>query len=105
MGHSNETPNLHLSQFVGGTDKPGWVADYNADMDKIDQGAVNRTGLAQGPGVAADNAMSQNASTATFTQKAAPTQWVLLKCGMTGVAGETQVIPDSSKYLPLFPGK
>ncbi len=39
MGHTNETPNLHLSQFVGGVDKPGWVADGNADNQKIDEWA------------------------------------------------------------------
>lgn len=35
MGHTNETTNLELSQFLG-TDKPAWLVDYNGDMAKID---------------------------------------------------------------------
>lgn len=36
MAHTNETPNLKLSQYVG-TDKPTYLGDYNSDMLKIDQ--------------------------------------------------------------------
>ena len=36
MAHTNETPNLLLSQYVG-TDKPTYLGDYNSDMLKIDQ--------------------------------------------------------------------
>ena len=35
MGHTNETANVELSQFLG-TDKPAWLVDYNGDMAKID---------------------------------------------------------------------
>ena len=35
MAHTNETPNLKLSQYVG-SDKPTYLGDYNSDMLKID---------------------------------------------------------------------
>ena len=35
MGHTNETANVLLSQFLG-SDKPAWLVDYNGDMAKID---------------------------------------------------------------------
>lgn len=35
MPHSTSTTNYKLSQFAG-TDKPAWLADYNADMLAID---------------------------------------------------------------------
>ena len=35
MGHTNETANVELSQFLG-TDKPAWLVDYNGDMAKLD---------------------------------------------------------------------
>lgn len=35
MASTNKTTNYELSQFVG-SDKPAWLADYNADMNKID---------------------------------------------------------------------
>lgn len=34
MASTNKTTTLDLSQFVG-TDKPDWLTDYNADMEKI----------------------------------------------------------------------
>lgn len=37
MGHTNETANYQLSQFLA-TDKPAWLVDYNGDMSKIDTG-------------------------------------------------------------------
>lgn len=37
MASTNKTTNLKLSQFLG-TDKPAWLTDYNADMQKIDDG-------------------------------------------------------------------
>ena len=37
MASTNKTDNLKLSQFLG-TDKPAWLTDYNADMQKIDDG-------------------------------------------------------------------
>ena len=37
MSSTNKTTNYDLSQFIG-DDKPAWLADYNADMSKIDAG-------------------------------------------------------------------
>lgn len=37
MASTNKTTHYELSQFIG-TDKPAWLADYNADMSKIDTG-------------------------------------------------------------------
>lgn len=39
MASTNKTTTLDLSQFVG-TDKPDWLTDYNADMEKIDAWAA-----------------------------------------------------------------
>lgn len=58
--HTNQTPNLGLSQFVG-TDKPTWLGDYNDDMAKIDEGV----------GGAAANAESASQSAANAAQSAA----------------------------------
>ena len=41
MASTNKTSNLELSQFLG-TDKPAWLTDYNADMQKIDNGYKNQ---------------------------------------------------------------
>ena len=40
MASTNKTQNLELSQFLG-TDKPAWLADYNSDMEKIDNAFGN----------------------------------------------------------------
>lgn len=40
MSSTNKTAKLALSQFLG-TDKPAWLGDYNADMQKIDDGFAN----------------------------------------------------------------
>ena len=40
MASTNKTQNLELSQFLG-TDKPAWLADYNSDMEKIDNAVGN----------------------------------------------------------------
>lgn len=39
MASTTQTNNLHLSQFEE-SDQPGWQADYNNDMEKIDEGAA-----------------------------------------------------------------
>lgn len=44
MAHTNETPNLKLSQYVG-SDKPTYLGDYNSDMLKIDQAVGSLQGL------------------------------------------------------------
>lgn len=43
MAHTNETPNLKLSQYVG-SDKPTYLGDYNSDMLKIDQAVATLQG-------------------------------------------------------------
>lgn len=40
MSSTNKTAKLGLSQFLG-TDKPAWLGDYNADMQKIDDAFAN----------------------------------------------------------------
>lgn len=40
MSSTNKTTKLGLSQFLG-TDKPAWLGDYNADMQKIDDAFAN----------------------------------------------------------------
>lgn len=45
MASTNETNNLHLSQFAE-SDQPGWQVDYNKDMKKIDEGVALKANLA-----------------------------------------------------------
>lgn len=47
MSSTNKTTNYNLSQFIG-TDKPAWLADYNADMSKIDAGIAAAQAAAAG---------------------------------------------------------
>lgn len=45
FGHTNETTNYDLPQFVG-TDKPTWLGDFNTAMSTIDTGmATNASGI------------------------------------------------------------
>ena len=45
FGHSNETDNYDLPQFIG-TDKPTWLGDFNTAMASIDAGmAENASGI------------------------------------------------------------
>ena len=53
--HTNQTPNLGLSQFVG-TDKPTWLGDYNDDMAKIDEGVGGAVANAESAAQSATNA-------------------------------------------------
>lgn len=56
MSSTNKTTNYELSQFIG-TDKPAWLADYNADMSKIDaQMKDNADGVTVADGKADSNA-------------------------------------------------
>lgn len=41
MGSTNKTSKFQLSQFSA-SDKPAWLSDYNADMDKIDRNAMHK---------------------------------------------------------------
>ena len=69
MASSNKTPNYGLSQFLG-TDKPAWLADYNADMLAIDTGINGAKSAAQGAQTAA-GAADAKADTATSAAEAA----------------------------------
>ena len=52
MASTNKTTNYELSQFLG-SDKPAWLTDYNADMNKIDaQMKVNADGVTAATGSA-----------------------------------------------------
>lgn len=53
--HTNQTPNLGLSQFIG-TDKPTWLGDYNDDMAKIDEGVGSAAANAESAAESATNA-------------------------------------------------
>ena len=69
MASSNKTPNYGLSQFLG-TDKPAWLADYNADMLAIDTGINGAKSAAQGAQTAA-GAADAKADAATSAAEAA----------------------------------
>lgn len=58
MSSTNKTTNYNLSQFIG-TDKPAWLTDYNADMNKIDTQMKNNADVAT---AAAGSASSANTS-------------------------------------------
>lgn len=63
MSSTNKTTHYNLSQFIG-SDKPAWLTDYNADMNKIDTG-INS---AQSSATAADGkADSANTSIGTLS--------------------------------------
>lgn len=51
MAHSTSTTNYKLSQFAG-TDKPAWLADYNADMLAIDTNLKSVSETASGASAA-----------------------------------------------------
>lgn len=53
MASTNKTTNYELSQFLG-TDKPGWLPDYNQDMSKIDTGIHEAQSTATGADGKAD---------------------------------------------------
>lgn len=55
MSSTNKTTNYELSQFLG-TDKPAWLNDYNADMNKIDTGIHTAQTTATGADGKADSA-------------------------------------------------
>lgn len=78
MGHTNETSNYELPQFVG-TDKPTWLGDINGAMLKIDAAiagvasdATGAVSVANGAATLAESA-SAAASAATTTAEAAST--------------------------------
>lgn len=57
MGHTNQTTNYHLPQFIG-SDKPGWLTDFNSGMSAIDTAIKNAADAASAASTAASNAAS-----------------------------------------------
>lgn len=53
MSATNHTSNYNLSQFLG-SDKPGWLGDYNSDMSKIDTALHSADATATGADGKAD---------------------------------------------------
>ena len=58
MSSTNKTTHYDLSQFTA-NDIPAWLADYNADMGKIDTGIYNASTSASEASTKADNAVTQ----------------------------------------------
>ena len=58
MSSTNKTTHYDLSQFTA-NDIPAWLADYNADMGKIDTGIYNASTSASEASSKADNAVTQ----------------------------------------------
>lgn len=69
MGHTNQTTNLHLPQFIG-SDKPTWLSDVNGAMLAIDNayGQIERDASAA---VAAANGAVTTATGAASTASSA----------------------------------
>ena len=55
MGHTNETANYDLPQFIG-TDKPTWLGDVNGAMAAIDAAIANAASAATDAASVATNA-------------------------------------------------
>lgn len=58
MSSTNKTTHYDLTQFTA-NDIPAWLADYNADMGKIDTGIYNASTSASEASSKADNAVTQ----------------------------------------------
>lgn len=58
MSSTNKTTHYDLSQFTA-NDIPAWLADYNADMGKIDTGIYNASTSASEASTKADSAVTQ----------------------------------------------
>lgn len=58
MSSTNKTTHYDLSQFTA-NDIPAWLADYNADMGKIDTGIYNASTSASEAATKADDAVTQ----------------------------------------------
>ena len=69
MASTNKTSNYELSQFLG-TDKPGWLTDYNSDMNKIDTGIKNAADAATTAGGSATTAITNIGTLADLTTTA-----------------------------------
>lgn len=47
MGHTHNTPNFGLPQFIG-TDKPSWLEDFNLSMQTIDTALAQNRAASEG---------------------------------------------------------
>lgn len=90
MGHTNETSNYHLSQFLG-TDKPAWLQDYNGDMQKIDTGINGAKVAADAAQLSADTAQS-TANTAVNGVGALEPAVVALQSSVGTLSGNVNTI-------------
>ena len=70
MAHTNSTPNLHLSQFIG-TDKPTWLGDVNGDNLAIDTAVAAVSAKADASDAKADGAVATAESAASTASDAA----------------------------------
>ena len=72
MGHTNETTNLHLPQFIG-SDKPTWLGDINGAFQSIDSAYATIETSASGAVSTANNAatVAQTASDAAASAQTA----------------------------------
>lgn len=90
MTSTNKTANYDLSQFVG-TDRPTWLGDYNADMEKIDaQMKKNADDIAS----AAAGGITTVAHTADLTGDGTSNS----PLGVADTIARTAQIPDVSNF-------
>ena len=111
MGHTNQTTNLHLPQFIG-SDKPTWLSDVNGAMLAIDTaygtieaqassaataaaGAVTTANAAQ---TAADSATSAAATAGTNASQA-------LSTANNAASVALQAQTDAGEALEIVTGK
>ena len=72
MGHTNETANYNLPQFIG-TDKPTWLGDFNGAMSAIDAAIANAASAATDAASVATNAATVAAGAVTTANAASET--------------------------------
>ena len=72
MGHTNETANYNLPQFIG-TDKPTWLGDVNGAMSAIDAAIANAASAATDAASVATNAATVASGAVTTANAASET--------------------------------
>lgn len=102
MGHTNETTNYELTQFLG-TDKPAWLVDYNGDNLKIDAAMKAISDVADAAKTKADNNETAISSVTTTANAAdARSQASISNTADTYDPTSTYVIGDLSIYNNLL---
>ena len=94
MSSTNKTTNYELSQFIQ-TDKPAWLADYNADMAKIDaQMKLNDDSatLANTTNTTQQTAIETNAGNITTLQTNVGTLSTAVNTANTNIANLTKMM-------------